>query len=67
MESCPHCGGLIIIEELNCGIFRHGIIRETGEQIPPHSSKEEIEKLVIFGCGKPFQFVGGRLVKCDYI
>lgn len=22
--NCPHCGGLIVIEKLNCKIFRHG-------------------------------------------
>ena len=24
--KCPHCEEYIIIEKLNCGIFRHGII-----------------------------------------
>ena len=24
--ECPHCNEPIIIEKLNCGIFRHGII-----------------------------------------
>ena len=26
---CPNCNEFIIIEKLNCGIFRHGIIKET--------------------------------------
>ena len=30
---CPHCNDYIIIEKLNCGIFRHGIIKETGKQM----------------------------------
>ena len=72
---CPHCHCLIMIEEVNCAIFRHGVFKNTFEQIPPHLSKSECEHLIyensIYGCGKPF-----RLVKvddkyipeiCDYI
>ncbi len=56
--SCPHCHGTVIIEEVNCAIFRHGTLK-TGEQVPPHSSKEECDNLVekkeIYGCGRPFR------------
>jgi hypothetical protein len=58
--SCPHCKLLNIIykKEINCAIFRHGVLKNNGNQIGPHTSKEECEKLVenklIYGCGKPF-------------
>lgn len=73
--ECPHCKDLIIIEKLNCGIFRHGQYKNTGKQVGPHSSKEKCEALIknnaIYGCGKPFQIVienNIKLVKkCGYI
>ena len=56
---CPHCDVPIIIEKLNCGIFRHGIIKNTGKQVDPHSNKIICDNLkkedLIYGCGKPFQ------------
>lgn len=59
--QCPHCQEYIIILELNCKIFRHGIFKKTGEQIDPHSTKEDCERFVqenqIYGCGKPFRIV----------
>jgi len=60
---------MIEIIEINCAIFRCGIVKSTGEQIPPHASKEEIEKLDIWGCGNPMRLclVDGKLVVCDYI
>ena len=64
---CPSCGVLIEILEVNCAIFRCGIVKATGEQIPPHASKEEIEKLEIWGCGKPMRLVDGKLEICPYI
>jgi hypothetical protein len=58
---CPHCNEPILIEKLNCRIFRHGIFKENGLQIPPHSSKEDCDNLIennkIFGCGKPFEII----------
>ena len=36
---CPHCQEFIIIEQLNCGIFRHGVLKKSGKQINPHASK----------------------------
>jgi hypothetical protein len=72
---CLHCNEFIIIEKLNCGIFRHGIFKENGEQIPPHSSKEKCEYYInnnlIYGCGKPFKIIlennEYKVEICDYI
>ena len=59
--TCPHCEEVVIIEKLNCCIFRHGIIKKTGQQMNPHASKEECNQLVqenqIYGCGKPFKII----------
>jgi hypothetical protein len=73
--QCPHCNGTIIIEELNCRIFRHAVLKENGNQINPHAPKEEcenyIEKDMIYGCGKPFIVVNkdDKYIAeiCDYI
>lgn len=70
---CPHCKEYIIIQEINCGIFRHAIYK-TGEQVDPHLEKnlcfELIKQDKIFGCGKPFRLiVEDKLtaVVCEYI
>lgn len=59
--ECPHCKEFVIIEKLNCGIFRHGIYKTNGIQIPPHSSKEKCDyyanNQLIYGCGKPFRII----------
>ena len=73
--NCPHCRELVIIEQLNCCIFRHGIIKSTGEQINPHASKSECDYLnengLIYGCGKPFRIIihNEKMIVelCDYI
>jgi hypothetical protein len=61
MIECPHCKEYIIIEQINCGIFRHGILKSNLKQINPHSSEElckfYIDTNKIYGCGKPFQIV----------
>jgi hypothetical protein len=72
---CPHCKEVILIEKLNCRIFRHGIFKENGQQIPPHSSKEDcdsfIENKKIYGCGKPYQVIKEgdiyKVIICDYV
>jgi hypothetical protein len=73
---CPNCDEPILIEELNCCIFRHAILKETGEQINPHSSKDICDFLYIsekiYGCGKPFKIevlVDGsfKALACEYI
>lgn len=73
--NCPHCNNLILIEELNCKIFRHGVIKETSKQINPHASKLECDYYIInnliYGCGKPFKIIDNKnnyIVEiCDYI
>lgn len=68
MLKCPHCGITIEVVALNCGIFRCGIYKKTGVQIDPHLSKEECDKIKdIWGCGKPFQYINGKLEPCLYI
>ena len=68
---CPHCSEEVIIEEVNCAIFRHGIFKENYQQIPPHAPKELCDQWVkdgvIYGCGKPFRLVGEVAEVCDYI
>jgi hypothetical protein len=60
--KCPHCDGTVIVtgNEVNCQIFRHAILKDTGNQINPHSSKQDCDYLfnnnLIYGCGKPFRF-----------
>jgi hypothetical protein len=80
--NCPNCDLLIEIDALNCCIFRCGIYKQTYTQIPPHSTREECDRLLntnqIYGCSKPFiirQVVnpltpdGHTYIaeKCDYI
>ena len=73
---CPHCKDPILIQELNCGIFRHGIFKQNGQQIDPHLNKETCDELLannlIFGCGKPFQILhepddSFKIHICEYI
>jgi hypothetical protein len=74
--KCPHCDDYVIIEKLNCCIFRHGIFKNTLKQIDPHTSKIECEKYIsenlIYGCGKPFIIKKNANLTftveiCDYI
>lgn len=73
--KCPHCHEYIIIEKINCAIFRHGVLKSNMKQIDPHLSKLECDILkeqdLIYGCGKPFKvllennvWIG---VECEYI
>jgi hypothetical protein len=78
---CPHCLSMIQVhkDEINCKIFRHATykknITEIGEQVNPHASKEECDKLVtlnlVYGCAKPYEmYLEGTEMKvrrCDYI
>ena len=68
--KCPHCNSYLIIEKLNCGIFRDACFLN-GEPIDPHSSREQIEiyqkNNMIVGCGNPFRIVEGIVEKCGYI
>lgn len=81
LVTCPHCQTLVEVLSINCAIFRCGIYRVTGQQVPPHAPKEECDRLAaseaIWGCGKPFRVVpvqgtqgaeGGFTAEvCDYI
>jgi hypothetical protein len=73
---CPHCNCYVEILELNCKIFRHGIYKKNYQQINPHTSKIECDKLLlnneIYGCGKPFYIIEKQnniyeSIKCDYL
>ena len=70
--TCPHCDDPIIIDQLNCKIFRHGVFKKTNQQINPHASKIECDEYLtndlIYGCGKPFRIIDNNTVEiCDYI
>ena len=73
--KCPHCDVDILIEKINCAIFRHGVLKTNMEQIHPHLPKQECEALyannLIYGCGKPFKidYINNQHVaqKCDYL
>ncbi len=68
--TCPHCNEEIIIQSVNCGIFRHCVYKD-GSDFNPHAPKELCEKVVkdklVYGCAGPFKLVNGKAVKCDYI
>ena len=73
---CPHCYDGILIEQINCAIFRHGVIKATLTQISPHATKDVccrlLENNLIFGCGKPFRVVKNNqneyiAIVCDYV
>ena len=76
--ACPHCHLAILImsNEINCAIFRHGVFKSTGKQVNPHLPKEQCDYLYktgkIVGCGKPFRLIHNdganyQTVPCDYI
>jgi hypothetical protein len=71
--QCPHCNVTIQVahNQVNCKIFRCGVYKGNDQPIPPHSSKQECDRLVqnnlINGCGKPFKFDGKNVTICGYI
>ena len=75
--TCPYCDISIQVEknQLNCKIFRCGIMKNGGTQVNPHSSKTECDHLVdknlVWGCCKPFKFVeyenNNYVEICEYI
>lgn len=75
--SCPHCKLMIEVLQVNCGIFRHGVYKQSNKQIPPHLEKTQCDLLkqknLIWGCGKPFKVLNKtntdewRAVVCNYI
>ena len=71
---CPNCLTSIVEVEkkqINCTIFRCGVIKATQKQIPPHEKKAECDRLrendLIWGCARPFKFDGTKVEKCGYI
>jgi hypothetical protein len=66
--ECPHCFDYVEITQINCGIFRHGVFKNTNQQLNPHAPKSQcdlVKKLdLIYGCGKPFKLV---LINDQYI
>ncbi len=73
--TCPHCNDQVVvrIQEVNCKIFRHGIMKSNYQQMNPHASKETCDSLkeqdLIYGCGKPFKLTDDLqyVLTCDYI
>ena len=73
--QCPHCKEYVIIEQVNCGIFRHGIFKINSQQINPHLLKPQCDELkeknLIYGCGKPFriEILNNKwiVIECEYI
>jgi hypothetical protein len=61
LVKCPNCDIYIEVLQLNCKIFRCGILKNNGSQINPHLPKSECDKLFnsgkIFGCSKPFKII----------
>jgi hypothetical protein len=59
--TCPQCKDYMIIRKINCGIFRHGVLKKNGKQINPHANKELCDYYVrenkIYGCGRPFRII----------
>lgn len=72
---CPYCSEHIIIEKLNCGIFRHGQYKDNYRQVSPHMTKSKCLKLLsekkVNGCMGPFKVIKDdkewKAIKCDYI
>ena len=77
--KCPYCdlNIQVIKTELNCLIFRHGILKKDFTPINPHLSKSECDRLaeedLIYGCGKPFRLLRNteneiyKVEICNYI
>ena len=74
--NCPHCDGTIEVleNEVNCGIFRHGIYK-SGAPVPPHSPehvcRDLLKRDLLYGCAMPFKVTrssdGYVVVKCGWI
>ena len=75
--ECPHCNQILIVNtnDINCGIFRHGVLKETGQQINPHETKANCDKFVelnlVYECAKPFEIKKNvdkyEITICNYI
>lgn len=73
--TCPHCHGTVYVKEseVACAIFRHAVLKATGEGISPHASAAECAALLssdaVRGCARPFRLSADRRMAavCDYI
>ena len=71
--NCPHCDMLCQVHksDIRCTIFRHAIYKKNLQNVNPHASKEECEKMLlnneVYGCAKPFKFTGTNVEVCGYI
>jgi hypothetical protein len=77
---CPHCMLYIQVhkDNINCKIFRHATYKknasEVGQQLNPHASKAECDKLasegLVYGCAKPYEMykegLKWKVRKCGY-
>ena len=66
--KCPYCGEDVIIEKLNCRIFRHGYRKKTMKQIGPHCKEVSVDRMLekglLHGCGRQFKIEeDGSVVK----
>lgn len=61
MMKCPHCNEDIIIDKINCGIFRHAWFKNNFEQVNSHLSEKDCDELIknklVYGCCKPFKVI----------
>jgi hypothetical protein len=63
MFTCPYeeCQGTITVapNQVNCGVFRHGVYKATGRPIGAHLSKSKCLELIhqqkVYGCAQPFR------------
>jgi hypothetical protein len=74
--ECPHCDLPVQVLENDtaCCIFRHAVYKTSMQQVGPHTSKDECDRLVseelVFGCAKPFRLFKDSpayVEECDYI
>ena len=76
--ECPNCELFIEtrMEDVCCGIFRHGVFKCNYQQIPPHADEQSIKHIKdndqIYGCGLPYQITKDKddifqANKCGYI
>ena len=75
--NCPHCNEIFMTTEktIACAIYRHAVLKSNMEQINPHSSKEDCDRLfsegLVYGCAKPFKIIKNNgeyiAIICDYI
>lgn len=68
--TCPWCNVEIIIEKINCAIFRHAVYKISFEQVPPHLAEIEcklaISQDLVWGCCLPFEILNEKATKCEY-